>query len=130
MTTQVNIRLPQPTIDRLRELAELYGSQTKAVIAAIENLHTKEVEMKGIMEMTYTINYHTGAGNFEFNGDLEGAMVSADEGAAYTQQPIIIEDANGEEVARRDWYGVTPENEGDDIIQFGDYGYYGEWMEV
>lgn len=81
--------------------------------------------------MAYTICYHTGAGNFEFDGDLNEAMGAADKGAAYTQQSITIEDGNGEEVARRQWYGVEPdeEKEGADIIQFGSYGYYGEWEE-
>ena len=45
MTKQLNIRLPETTIDRINQLAKIYGSQAKAVIAAVEHLHTKEIEM-------------------------------------------------------------------------------------
>lgn len=51
-TVQVNVRLPQPSIDRLNDLTKKYGSQAKAIIAAIENLHTKETEME---TKTYTV---------------------------------------------------------------------------
>jgi len=45
MATQLNVRLPQPTIDRTNQLAKIYGSQAKVIIVAIELLHTKEFEM-------------------------------------------------------------------------------------
>ncbi len=77
--------------------------------------------------MSYTINYHTGAGNFEVEGDLDDAKTQADDGATYTQQPITIEQ-DGNVIARRSWWGVEPEEDGD-IIRFGSYGYYGEWEE-
>ncbi len=81
--------------------------------------------------MTYTINYHTGAGNFEFDGDLWDAMTKADEDASYTQQPITIEDRDGNEVARRAWVGVlTGLDEVENPIQFGDFGYYTDWVEM
>lgn len=80
----------------------------------------------------YYINYHTGAGDFEFSGTLAQAQAAADDDAAYTQAPITIHDAEtGEEVSRRNWYGsaydpdTTPE---DDPICFGDYGYYSDWI--
>lgn len=81
----------------------------------------------------YTINYHTGVGNTE-EETLELAMKKADEGAAYTQQNITIEDETGNVVAVRKWWGVgyDPEQTEDapeDIIQFGNFGYYGAWEE-
>jgi len=80
---------------------------------------------------TYTINYHTGAGNREFSGDLQDAMTEADSGAAYTQQPITIDDEVGDEVARRLWYGVlTGIKDCKNPIQFCDFGYYADWHEV
>lgn len=39
----------------------------------------------------------------EFEGNLEAAQTYADENAAYTQQPIIIYDADNNEICRRDW---------------------------
>lgn len=131
MTQQVNIRLPQPTINRLGELAELYGSQAKAIIAAIENLHTKDIEIMRSKKMTYTINYHTGAGNFEFDGDLSDAMNQADSDAAYTQQSITIEDEDGNEIARRPWCSMlTGIEDQQNPIRFGDFGYYADWYEA
>lgn len=77
--------------------------------------------------MAYTINYHTGAGNFEVEGDLDEAKTQADQGATYTQEPITIDDENGNAVARRSWWGVVPEEDAEDIIQFGTFGHYGAW---
>lgn len=53
MSKQINIRLPQPTINRLKDLVKSYGSQAKAVIAAIELLHTKEIEMAAKYDYVY-----------------------------------------------------------------------------
>jgi hypothetical protein len=79
----------------------------------------------------YVINYHTGAGNKEVNGDLQAAMAEADAGATYTQQPITIEDEDGTEIARRPWYGVTTGIEDcENPIQFGTFGFYADWYEV
>lgn len=76
----------------------------------------------------YHINYHTGAGNFSIDGTLEDAKRAADEGAAYTQQPIIIHDEDGNEVARRQWWGCREGiEECDDPISYGDFGFYGDW---
>lgn len=45
MTTQLNVRLPDITIEQVNELAQVYGSQAKAIIAAVTNLH-KEITMR------------------------------------------------------------------------------------
>lgn len=81
--------------------------------------------------MEYTINYNTGAGNETIESeDLEAVKAQADEGAAYTQQPITIEDENGNEVARRSWNGVEfEEGDAEDPIRFGSSGFYGDWYE-
>lgn len=44
-TKQLNVRLPEVVIDDLNELSKIYGSQAKALIVAVTNLH-KEIEMK------------------------------------------------------------------------------------
>lgn len=81
----------------------------------------------------YYINHHTGAGNEYIDGTLADAMQAADAGASYTQEPITIHDDTGAEVARRQWWGVKydPDEDDapeDDIIGYGDYGYYGAWQ--
>jgi len=45
MTTQFNVRLPDPTIARINQLVESYGSQSKTIIAAVENLQAKDNQM-------------------------------------------------------------------------------------
>lgn len=78
----------------------------------------------------YKINYGTGAGTEEA-GTLEEAKAAADKDAAYTQVSIVIEDDNGNVVARRPWWSVKfdPEiEEDDDIIDFDDFGYFGAWV--
>lgn len=81
--------------------------------------------------MKYYINGHTGAGNFEFEGTLEDAKKEADKSIAYTQQDISIE-MNGEEIARRKWYGceATSEDREEDIIEYGSFGFYTEWIDL
>ena len=58
---------------------------------------------------------------------LEDVMEEADEGICYTQEDIIIYE-NGEEVARRKWYGVEPneEEKEEEIVEIGG-GFYAEW---
>jgi hypothetical protein len=73
------------------------------------------------------INYHTGAGNQVIEtDDLEDAMRTADAGACYTQQPITIEDAEGNAIAERAWRDVGP-IESNDPIRFGTAGHYEDW---
>ena len=84
------------------------------------------------MKAFYMIRYNTGAGDEEVNGTLDEAKAIADDGAAYTQQDIVIEDEDGNEVARRVWYGVelTDEYMTDDedkYITFGSFGFYAPW---
>ena len=78
--------------------------------------------------MKYFVNYHTGAGDFEFEGELFEAMEAADKDAAYTQESITIEQ-DGEVVARRPWYGcMTGVEEEANPIPVGTFGFYGDWI--
>ena len=82
--------------------------------------------------MKYYINYHTGAGDEWVEGSLDEAKRIADGGAAYTQEPITIEDENGVEVACRPWWGIDfrpdeTDESWDEIISFGSFGHYGAW---
>ena len=83
--------------------------------------------------MLYYIKYHTGAGD-ETAASIDEAKRIADDGAAYTQQSITIEDEDGNEITRRPWWGVEydpdeTEDTVDEIISFGKFGYYGAWIE-
>jgi len=78
--------------------------------------------------MKYYIDYCTGAGNEWVDGTLEDAMKTAEEGLAYTQQPVIIFDEEHNEVARLPWWGVSPKEEDIVTALFGNYGFYGEWQ--
>jgi len=85
--------------------------------------------------MEYTINYNTGAGNetIETN-DMMSLRAMADEGANYTQQPITIEgtfddDGSVNIICTRFWYNTLDGiNDCDDPIQFGNFGFYGDWQ--
>jgi hypothetical protein len=41
--TQLNIRVPDLTIEKINALATTYGSQAQVVIVAVENLYRKEL---------------------------------------------------------------------------------------
>ncbi len=78
--------------------------------------------------MAYSINYNTGAGNEDDIETIDEAQAIADQGAAYTQQDIdLIDDATSETLTRK-WCGCLDGlDECDDPIQFGSFGYYGDW---
>ena len=79
----------------------------------------------------FYVQYSSGAGKFcAMSDDLNGAMIEADAGAAYTQCDIKIIRGN-DLVAIRKWNdsafdGSTSDEV--DIIDFGSFGYYGEWI--
>jgi hypothetical protein len=74
----------------------------------------------------YFIDYQTGAGNQSIKGTLEEAIERAIKGARYTQESILIFEANNLEqpVAVLRWYGVKATINDDVTVDFGDYGYY------
>lgn len=81
----------------------------------------------------YYVNYGTGAGNEWVEGTLDEVMAIADNGATYTQADIKIMDENDNLIAIRRWWGVKfdPEESDcseDEIISFGDFGYYDAWL--
>ena len=79
--------------------------------------------------MTYSINYNTGAGNESGIETIDDAQQSADEGASYTQQDIdIIDEATGDVVISRRWWGCLDGiDDCESAIQFGAFGYFGDW---
>lgn len=85
------------------------------------------------IEWGYLVAYGTGAGD-EYAPTLATAKELADAHAEYTQRDInIVDEATGEPVALRRWYGVAVDPEEEDeyaCIPFGTLGHYGEWLEV
>lgn len=84
------------------------------------------------MANTYWIRYGTGAGDEEIVGTLDDAKRAADDGAAYTQTDIVIEDDDGNEITRRRWYGVELTEDDmtadeDEYIIFGSFGFFAPW---
>ena len=81
--------------------------------------------------MKYYINYGTGAGNFEVEGTLEDAKIEADKSIAYTQCSVAIE-KDGETVSQRRWIGceATDDDREEDIIEYGSFGFYTEWIDL
>ena len=83
--------------------------------------------------MKYTINYHTGAGNEDFD-TIEECMKNVS--PAYTQQSITIDDEYGNEIMMSEWYGVPHDEDMDDdednkpIAYFGDFGFFAAWVEL
>lgn len=83
------------------------------------------------MKMKYIICYNTGAGDEEIEGTLEEAKAYADKHACYTQQDIDIYDESDKHICLRGWSGCLSDLEDqEDPIQFGDFGYYGDWTDA
>ena len=92
----------------------------------IKKIYTR----KGENEMKkYYVNFGTGAGNQEVE-TVEDGMAYAGENASYTQQRIEIRRMEDEEVvAYLPWWGTKAEEDDAVTCNFGDYGFYGEWIE-
>lgn len=76
----------------------------------------------------YTVRFGTGAGDYSSAKPLDELMQEVAEKATYTQEDVRIEDAAGETVARLPWYGVKAEDGDAVTADFGDFGFYGEWI--
>lgn len=79
--------------------------------------------------MKYYVDFGTGAGNEWVEGMLEDAKRVAEKGTAYTQMDVKIEDENGAEVARLPWWGVSAGEDDIVVVDYGAFGFYGEWCE-
>lgn len=77
----------------------------------------------------WEIRFYTGVGDYIVEGTLDDSKESVV--TAYTQEPVSIHDIfTGEEVCRRAWIPLPAGdevNDEDDIIDYGDFGYYGPW---
>ena len=77
----------------------------------------------------YFVNFGTGAGNYTSNLSLDELIEEVNEQLSYTQESVKIVEVETDEVAATlTWYGTSPEE--DDIVtaQYGDFGFYGEWI--
>lgn len=124
MKVKFTTNIDEGLLKNIKILAIEKGTNVNTII---ENL-LKEYIIKESMKMKkYYVNFGTGEGNEEAD-TLDEAMELAVEGATYTQDPIIIAE-DGEEIARLPWYGVKAEEDDIITVDFGDYGFYGEWQE-
>ena len=76
----------------------------------------------------FYVDFNTGEGNEEVNGTLEDAKRIAVEGITYNQMDITIFDEEENEVARLPWYDVKPSDDDVVTVQYGDRGFYSEWV--
>ncbi|MDL2236171.1 hypothetical protein LJC07_08585 [Christensenellaceae bacterium OttesenSCG-928-L17] len=78
----------------------------------------------------YTINYHTGEGNESFK-TIEECMENVS--PSYTQEPITIDNENGEPLYISRWYPCTYNPETSDAEPLAIYsgrGFFTNWEEV
>ena len=74
----------------------------------------------------FIINYGTMVEDVEVE-DLQEAKEIAINGMGYTGQAVVIEDEEGSEVTRSEWFGVDGSDEDNVLVQFGNTGYYQIW---
>lgn len=77
----------------------------------------------------YHVNFGTGAGNFDSDLPLNKLMKEVESQVAYTHKNVMIEDGETrEDIACLPWNGRSPMKDEYVTAQFGNYGYYGEWI--
>lgn len=84
--------------------------------------------------MKYMINWNYLMESEEFEGTLNEAKAYADDGITYNQQNCEIREEDDETiVAVRKWFDVEYHGDDNDYcenpIEFGDYGYYSDWID-
>ena len=84
--------------------------------------------------MKYLVNFGTGVGN-EYADTIEKAKEIAEEKATFTQASITIELVNDDDeevtevVAELLWSSMRATDEDEVTIDFGDLGFYEEWID-
>lgn len=76
----------------------------------------------------FTINYHTGVIEEVEVEDLQEAKRIAEEGMAYTQENVTIEQ-DGEVITTSYWFPVPASDDDDVLKDFGDFGFYQVWSD-
>ena len=76
----------------------------------------------------YLINYNNGFTK-EVHGDLDFAIETAMSYIGYTQESITISELKtGKIVATSYWYGILATEDYVVSFDFGEFGFYGEWI--
>lgn len=81
--------------------------------------------------MLYYIDYGTGVGDFTFEGTLEEAKKEAEKNISYTQESVLIRDAETWDlISILLWWGYEADTEIDmPYIDYGKFGFYVKWYD-
>lgn len=81
--------------------------------------------------MLHYIDYGTGAGDFTFTGTLEEAKKEAEKNVSYTQEGVLIRDAETWDlISILLWWGYEADTETDiPYIDYGKFGFYDKWYD-
>ena len=81
--------------------------------------------------MKLYINYQTGAGNEWIEvKTIDEAKEIPEKNICYTQKDISKENEKGDIICKLPWWGIEYDSDLADIctVDFGKFGYYGEWV--
>lgn len=90
MTTQFNVRLPDVAIDNIRYLTKKYGSQSKAIIAAVTALTTELKAKERTIGMK--LYYCTANGHLWYYGDDDTPVFYKNTGDATDEEIEVAEE--------------------------------------
>lgn len=76
----------------------------------------------------FLIDYQTGITE-NFEGSLEGAQRTAEEGMSYTQQDVLIIEDNDRRY-KSNWQGVEAGEDDEVLASFGSNGFYTPWRRL
>lgn len=97
----------------------------------LDDLEEVEISSSSVSEEKYFVKSGYWEDSEIYN-NIEDAKKGADELISYNQEDVIIYNEKNEEVCRRTWYGGVEydkdENDEEDPILFGDFGFYGDWQ--
>lgn len=88
-----------------------------------------EMEVIEYAPVKFYINYNTGAGN-DWEATFEKAKETAMFGSNYTGKNITIENENGGVLACLPWHNYPPTEDDTALIEYGNFGFYGDWESV
>ena len=113
MTTQFNVRLPDITVSEIKHLSHIYGSQSKAIIAAVSKLAAEIKEL----EMNYQVIEDGGGSVYLFVFAEDGQVIHGIGNLEYAQ-PGELDNLDVTDVAGWEGHLDDPQDGYDSLTGF------------
>ena len=125
------------TIQRALRISPEFDERVKFVCVKTGQTFNRVMEMgfnyyfeKEYGKMIHFVRFGTGAGDYQSILPISQLKKEVDDKLTYTQCSVTILDNDNNLVCYRDWVGCLDGiDEMESPVQFGDFGYYADWVD-